>query len=184
MTGMGELFHNLNAHFDSVDGVMAVDFSEEMCAKARLGALRSPQLSCRIMEADALNSPIESGSADCVYCSFGLKTLSESQQRAFAAEVARILKPGGKFSFIEISVPTNRFFKFLFLFYLRYVIPLVGRMLLGNPSNYRMLAYYTEAFNNSSFFQNCLQQENLETQSFRHFFGSATGVYGAKNDHR
>jgi demethylmenaquinone methyltransferase/2-methoxy-6-polyprenyl-1,4-benzoquinol methylase len=34
------------------------------------------------------------------------------------------------------------------MFYLKHIIPGIGRLLLGNPENYRMLGVYTEKFGN------------------------------------
>ncbi len=180
MTGMGELFASIERNFDSVESVLAIDFSHEMCTQAARQAARWPELKFEIKESDVLESDIGSETADHIFCSFGLKTLSRGQEAILAREIARILKPGGYFSFIEISVPRNLVLRLPFLFYLRFVIPFIGRLFLGNPSNYRMLAQYTEAFGDASRFQSLLKQEGLSASFYSHFFGCATGVFGSK----
>ena len=62
-------------------------------------------------------------SADFIVCSFGLKTFNETQLGTLADEVVRLLKPGGVFSFIEISVPQNAL-RPAYMFYLKKLIPL------------------------------------------------------------
>jgi ubiquinone/menaquinone biosynthesis C-methylase UbiE len=115
-----------------------------------------------------------------VVSSFGLKTLDSNQQTRLAAQVARLLRPGGLYSFIEISAPGARPLRWLYLFYLRRVIPLVGWMLLGNPANYRMLGIYTEAFGDCRHFAACLSRAGLDAEYVSHFYGCATGVRGRK----
>lgn len=180
MTGMGELYPSLARKFRSIDRLVAIDFSSEMCKSAKKNSIRWPSLHCDVIEVDALQSKLQSSETDYVFCSFGLKTLSKKQQEILAKEVARILRPGGHFSFIEISVPKHKGLRLLFLLYLRIFIPIIGRLFLGNPSNYRMLAVYTEDFESSDFFLKCLQKENLITNFYDHFFGCATGVFGSK----
>lgn len=60
------------------------------------------------------------------------------------------------------------------------MIPLVGRLLLGDPACYRMLGAYTEAFGDASHFAECLRHEGLEVAEASFFFGCATGVRGVK----
>jgi demethylmenaquinone methyltransferase/2-methoxy-6-polyprenyl-1,4-benzoquinol methylase len=66
------------------------------------------------------------------------------------------------------------------MFYLKRLIPLVGRMLLGNPDCYRRLGAYTEPFGEASHFANCLREAGLKATSVSFFFGCATGVRGMK----
>jgi demethylmenaquinone methyltransferase/2-methoxy-6-polyprenyl-1,4-benzoquinol methylase len=118
--------------------------------------------------------------ADVVVSSFGLKTFDREQQRLLARKVTQLLKAGGSYSFVEISLPPFPPLRSVYMFYLKTLIPLIGRMLLGNPDCYRMLGVYTEAFDNTSHFAGCLREAGLEVVLFSHFFGCATGVRGIK----
>lgn len=80
----------------------------------------------------------------------------------------------------EISVPKHALIRLPFLFYLNCFIPWIGKLCLGNPANYRMLAYYTQNFGNAREFHGLLQGEGLEARYFEHFFGCASGVFGSK----
>ena len=100
--------------------------------------------------------------ADAVVSSFGLKTFDREQQRRLAHTVARLLKPGGTYSFVEISVPPFLPLRAAYMFYLKWLIPLIGRLLLGNPDSYRMLGAYTQAFDNATHFAGCLREAGLE----------------------
>jgi len=112
--------------------------------------------------------------------SFGLKTFTAEQQEQLARVVLRILRPGGTFSFLEISVPPFAWLRWPYLFYLSYIVPFIGRIFLGNPNNYRMLGRYTAAHRNCSEFANRCSSAGLVVSQTSFFFGCATGVTGRK----
>ena len=176
MSGMGELWRSLAPGLASSARLIGIDFSTQMTRRTR----RDWAFATDVWVTDALEVDGASVQADVVVSSFGLKTLSAGQQARLAGRVAEILKPGGAYSFIEISVPPSRFLRPAYMFYLKRVIPLVGRLLLGNPDCYRMLGIYTEAFGNARHFASCLRHAGLEATETTHFFGCATGVRGVK----
>lgn len=146
MTGMGELCPEVGNSIGPGGRIIAVDISPVMCSKTRQHQAERLVCPLEVIEADALCSSLPTGSADVVLASFGLKTFSSDQVRQLAREVRRLLKPGGVFSFIEISVPPSGVLRWPYMLYLKRLIPLIGRLLMGNPENYRLLGVYTEAF--------------------------------------
>ncbi len=176
MSGMGELWRSVSLRFGAATEVVAVDISEEMVRRSP----RIPPCSVTICVEDVLAFCPPSQSFDAVVSSFGLKTFNLEQQQRLAAQVGRILRPGGGFSFVEISVPSNRALRLVYMFYVKRIIPLVGRTLLGNAENYRLLGVYTEAFGTCSHFADCLRRLGLQVTFVRYFFGCATGVVGCK----
>ncbi|WP_233903071.1 class I SAM-dependent methyltransferase [Stieleria maiorica] len=180
MTGMGELCPAIAKRIGPRGKIVAVDNSPVMCGKARQN--HDGRLGCDldVREEDALGSQIPDASVDVVVSSFGLKTFSHEQTVALAHEVHRILKPGGSFSFIEISVPPARWLRVPYLFYLHTLIPIIGRVLMGNPDNYRMLGVYTVAFGDCQSAISAFQQAGLDPSRRSYFFGCATGLVGRK----
>jgi ubiquinone/menaquinone biosynthesis C-methylase UbiE len=176
MSGMGELWHSLSKVLPASARVVGVDLSPEMARRTR----REWRFQFEVSVADVLTWEAPAEFADVVVSSFGLKTFDRQQQRLLARKVAQLLKAGGSYSFVEISVPPFLPLRSLYMFYLKRLIPLIGRMLLGNPDCYRMLGVYTEAFDNTSHFASCLQEAGLEVVLVSHFFGCATGVRGSK----
>ena len=179
MTGMGELCPDLARMLGSSGVIRAVDLSPAMCQGAShvVGSCACP---IDLIEADVLESELESSTVDAIVSSFGLKTFSEQQLRRLAEQIARLLKPGGIFSLVEISVPRNGLLRWPYLFYIKHVIPLIGRFFLGNPDNYRMLGVYTEEFGNCTLVKMEFERAGLVTEERSHFFGCATGVRGHK----
>jgi len=123
-----------------------------------------------------LRNRIESASADFITSTFGLKTFSEEQHAVLAREISRILKKGGQVSMIEVSKPL----RILFMFYLKRVIPLIGKLFMGNSRDYRMLGIYCEAFGDCRSFRDKLEKAGIQTGYKEYFFGCATGVVGVK----
>ncbi|MFO0800955.1 MAG: class I SAM-dependent methyltransferase [Gemmataceae bacterium] len=179
MTGMGELCPDVARAVGPTGSIRALDLSPVMCRRATQTAARC-RCPTEVVEADALHHELESASFDGVVSSFGLKTFSPDQTRRLAEQVARLLKPGGRFAFVEISVPPRRWLRVPYRFYLNRVIPLVGRVLLGNPDNYRLLGVYTERFGHCGPARAAFERAGLVAEKQAYFFGCATGVCGHK----
>lgn len=109
-----------------------------------------------------------------------MKTFNAKQLNDLALEINRILKEGGEFSFIDVSVPRNKLLQFFYMFYLKQVIPILGRLFLGNPSTYKMLGIYTEKFQNSKEVHSIFSAHFEHVEYYEYFFGCASGIVGRK----
>jgi demethylmenaquinone methyltransferase/2-methoxy-6-polyprenyl-1,4-benzoquinol methylase len=176
MTGMGELWEHVLPRIGPDGRLVALDISTAMCDRARARKMDAVE----ILEIDVLENGFSDASADCVLSSFGIKTFSDTQKARLAKEIHRVLKPGGVFSLIEISVPASAILRVPYMFYVKRVIPALGRLFLGNPENYRMLGVYTERFGNCDIMAAALKNAGLEVSVSRHFAGCATSVFGRK----
>ncbi len=180
MSGMGECWPSIAREVGDTSAIVAVDFSTEMCSRAKRTMARLGSHRIHVMQEDILDNSIPGGSADFIVSSFGLKTFSSEQRRSLAREIARILRPGGRFSLLEISVPRLRALRIPYMFYLKHCIPVIGTLLMGNPSNYRMLGVYTEAFGDCRETGTHLREAGLEVQDHDLFFGCATALTGQR----
>jgi ubiquinone/menaquinone biosynthesis C-methylase UbiE len=178
MSGMNELCRSLKTHAPKTLRLTAIDFAPEMVRRAR----NDWHFRVTTCLQDVLTWDFEPASADVVISSFGLKTFDQNQQLQLARQGSALLRPGGTFSFVEISVPHALGLRPLYLFYLNRIIPWVGRLFLGNPANYRMLGIYTQQFGNCKYFAECLRQQRMQVTEVSDFFGCATGVRGYKLD--
>jgi demethylmenaquinone methyltransferase/2-methoxy-6-polyprenyl-1,4-benzoquinol methylase len=182
MSGMGECWKPIAKKAPANAQLIALDFSGEMVKHAQNRVQKLKLKNISVLKEDVFNNSIASNSADCVISGFGLKTFSPTQLDKLAIEIERILKPNGQFSLIDVSVPKNSFLKFFYLFYLKRVIPVLGRIFLGNPSTYKMLGVYTENFENSKEVQQIFQRHHFEVEYIEYFFGCASGIKGRKLD--
>jgi demethylmenaquinone methyltransferase/2-methoxy-6-polyprenyl-1,4-benzoquinol methylase len=183
MTGGGECLGHIKKHFGPATKVDLVDWSDVMCERARNNIARNKHADSEVLCCNALNLPRPENNYDVLYSTFGLKTLTDEELVMLANEIKRVLKPGGRFCMLEFSIPTNRALQPFFRCYVKYLVPLMGWLFLGNPDNYRMLWQYTVAFGNCDKVHKVLESCGLEVVSSSFFFGSATQIHGHKPLH-
>ena len=179
LTGMGECLPPIRKRLIS-GKLRALDFCPTMCEKAKDTARRLGLDEQTILCEDVFFNSVPDNIADRIVCSFGLKTFSREQSAAFAKEIFRILKPGSRFSAVEISVPKTKWLTTLYLFYIGKIIPLLGKLFLGNPQNYRELGLYTQAFESCERTATDFKQAGLTVRTYSLFFGCATGIVAEK----
>ncbi len=175
MAGSGECWPYLRAR--AVAKIIAVDFSPIMVQRQQ----RRSQGSRRPIEVrleNATKTSVPPQSVDCVVGAFGLKTLSDEALAAFAQELKRILKPGGRFSLFEISSAENWVLGPLYRWYVSAVIPQIGRLLLGDIECYRMLGIYTQAFGSGTRVLPIFRTAGFQVEVRQHFFGCASALVG------
>ncbi|MBK8055743.1 MAG: class I SAM-dependent methyltransferase [Saprospiraceae bacterium] len=181
LTGMGETWNATKNKLPN-SNLTVLDFSEGMLKYAQLKNEFEFNNEITVLQQDILNNQLPSNHYDFVTCAFGLKTFNAEQLQILALETKRILKKGGQFSFVEVSKPRNKILKTLYGFYLGQIIPILGRLLLGNPEEYKMLWQYTSKFDNVKTATEIFTKTGLTTNFNSYFYGCATGFYGTKTD--
>lgn len=181
MTGMGEAVRSIRKRVGSGGAVTAVDFCPAMTkrAEARYGK-GGQDCPVNVVTCDVLSDALPMGPFDAVVSTFGLKTFSAEQTGALAKRVFEVLKPGGGFSFVEISVPKSRVLRWPFMLYLRHVIPVIGWVCMGNANCYRYLGRYTTAFGSCTSAAQAFREAGLEVEVRSLFFGCATILVGRR----
>lgn len=181
LTGMGETWNATKNKLPN-STLTVLDFSDGMLKYAKQKSETKFNNEIIVLQQDILNNKLPSNHYDFVTCAFGLKTFNDEQLNMLALETKRILKSGGQFSFIEVSKPNNRILETLYGFYLGKIIPILGRLLLGNPEEYKMLWQYTNKFDNAKKAAEIFANTGLTTEFNSYFYGCATGFYGTKTD--
>ncbi|MCW5875020.1 MAG: class I SAM-dependent methyltransferase [Anaerolineales bacterium] len=180
MSGQGEAWPDILRWIGPGGQLYAFDISNRMVELSTQTAAFKRSNHLHVSNQNALVISFTNASMDAVISTFGLKTFSEPQLHTLAREIMRLLKPGGTFALVEISVPASAILRIPYMIYIQYCIPLLGRVLLGNPDNYRLLARYTRLFKNAKRAQAIFRIAGLETQYTEFFFGCASAVYGHK----
>ena len=133
-TGTGDLALELARRTTPSGEVVGVDFSEEMVARAREKAAgRASPATFRV--ADALALPFAGDAFDAATVAFGIRNVSDLD--AGLAEMARVVRPGGRVVVLEITAPA-RLRRFYGLWFDR-VVPRMGRVLGRDGSAYSYL---------------------------------------------
>ena len=180
MTGMGECWKHILKKSDKNSKLIGLDFSTEMINRAKKNKRKFEKSTIEVLKENVFQNSIENGTADYVISGFGLKTFNDEQLGKLANEIDRILKPNGKFSLIDVSVPNSKFLKPFYMFYLKNIIPILGKLFLGSPETYRMLGVYTEEFGNSKNVHRIFNEQEFEVEYVEYFYGCASGIKGRK----
>ena len=180
LTGMGECWKFIDKKTDGNSKLIAIDFSTEMIKGAKKNKLKFREKKIELLKENVFHNSIKKNSADFLISGFGLKTFNHEQLEKLAKEIDRIMKVGGKFSLIDVSVPKNYFLKKIYLFYLKRIIPILGNLFLENPEPYKMLGIYTTEFENSRVVEEIFKKQNFEVEYLEYFYGCASGIKGRK----
>jgi demethylmenaquinone methyltransferase/2-methoxy-6-polyprenyl-1,4-benzoquinol methylase len=118
--------------------VVGVDFAAEMLRLAdRKIASLGLQRSIRVVRGDGMHIPVASASCDAATIGFGIRNVIEP--RAALAELARVLRPGGRLAILEFGQPRLPGIRTLYAWYFRYLLPLVGKLVSKHQSAYSYL---------------------------------------------
>ncbi len=96
------------------------------------------------LEADAINLPIKSESIDAITIAFGLRNIENIDEAL--KEFHRVLKKNGKLAILEFTMPKNRLILSFYTLYLKYIIPIIGRIISGNNFAYSYLYRSIQSF--------------------------------------
>jgi demethylmenaquinone methyltransferase / 2-methoxy-6-polyprenyl-1,4-benzoquinol methylase len=114
--GTGDLCRELRAAGHLPVGF---DFSHGMLQAARTDA--------PLVEADILRLPVGDASADGATCGFALRNVVSLQ--ALFAELARVVRPGGRIALLETAEPEPWLLRLGHRVYFRKVVPAIGGLL-------------------------------------------------------
>jgi len=129
--GTGDLAIELARRVGAGGEVIGTDFAEEMLERARA---KAPELAWEW--GNALELPYASGRFDAATVGFGARNFSDLDRGL--AEMARVVKPGGRVVVLEITTPRRPPLSTFYSVWFDRVVPLIGR-LTGEEEAYTYL---------------------------------------------
>ena len=120
-TGTGDLAVELGRRVGPEGEVVGSDFSEEMLTLARR---KAPGL--RFEWGNALDLPYEDARFDAATVGFGARNFSDLDRGL--AEMARVVRPGGRVVVLEITTPQRPPLSTFFQVWFDRIVPLMGRL--------------------------------------------------------
>jgi demethylmenaquinone methyltransferase / 2-methoxy-6-polyprenyl-1,4-benzoquinol methylase len=130
-TGTGDLAIALKRRVGPAGSVVGVDFAERMLELARR---KAPDV--RFEAGNALALPYADGDFDAATVGFGARNFEDL--RAGLAELARVVRPGGRVVVLDITRPERPPLSHFFRLWFDRAVPLLGR-LAGDPDAYSYL---------------------------------------------
>lgn len=120
--------------------VTASDFTESMLVQGRRKALArrgDAGPSVAFVAGDALALPFGDGTFDAVTSGFAMRNVADIG--AAFAEMCRVTRPGGRVVCLEVARPRHAVVRWGHAAYFRGVVPLLGRLVTGQPAAYAYL---------------------------------------------
>jgi demethylmenaquinone methyltransferase/2-methoxy-6-polyprenyl-1,4-benzoquinol methylase len=118
---------------------VGLDITHRMLQLARLRAsgAAAGQAAVTFMTGDMGSLPFRSGAFDLVTTGYGLRNVPDLD--AAIAEIARVLRPGGRLLSLDFNKPDSPLVRGAYLWYLTVVGASLGWLLHGDPDTYRYI---------------------------------------------
>ncbi len=141
--GTGDLAFELARLVGPQGSVIGSDFSERMLDLARRKSAERAGAPVRFEYGDALALAYDDDSFDAVTVGFGVRNLADLDRGV--AELARVLKPGGRLVILEITQPQRPPLSTFFSLWFDRLVPLLGRF-AGDREAYAYLPESVKRF--------------------------------------
>lgn len=143
--GTGEIFFTFLKNYPQDCEGYLLDFCPEMleCARLKAEKLPSPP-KVAFITADACSIPLENNSIDCISIAYGIRNVKDPH-RCFQ-EAYRVLKPGGTLGILELTQPETPFLKGIHRFYLKFILPTLGKIFTKDKKAYQYLCSSIQDF--------------------------------------
>lgn len=179
-TGTGDQLFSILSKRSNISDALGMDLSKEM-VKIAMDKRLKKELShrCRFQIADASNLPLDNASVDAITLSFGIRNMPNPSQ--VLQEAYRVLETAGSIYILEFSLPNRPWIQSIYLFYLRNILPKIGRLLTRDLNAYLYLNQTIESFPRGKDFEALMEEAHFS--NIRHYplsFGIATLYVGSK----
>lgn len=126
-------------------------------------------------QADALNLPYPDNAFDAVVSGYLLRNVIDLDR--CMAEQYRVVKPGGMIVALDTTPPPQNILRPFIEIHLRYVIPMLGRLVTEAPDAYEYLPSSTQSFKAPAELVAIMQSAGLSRVSFQKFMLGTMAVH-------
>src|SRR5574341_810549 len=169
-TGTGDMMFQAQQRDPQVRAV-GVDFADQMM---RVGQRRPGASRFSWTRADALNLPFRDSLFDAATSGYLMRNVIDVP-RAFREQM-RVVRPGGRVVCLDTSPPPPNLLRPFIMLHLKYVIPLLGRLISGDRSAYKYLPESTQTFKTPDELAAMMRSVGLQDVRYRRFMFGAMAV--------
>lgn len=144
-TGTGPWLPQLRRAVGPEGRVVGIDFSLAMLQN---GGAEFAKQDAPCLQGDATELPFHDNCFDAATVAFGIRNVARID-RGFA-EMARVVRPGGRVVCLEFAEPHPGTFRALYEFYSRFIMPSVGGIVSGRRDAYAYLPASVRRFKSRS----------------------------------
>jgi demethylmenaquinone methyltransferase/2-methoxy-6-polyprenyl-1,4-benzoquinol methylase len=174
--GTGDLALELGRRVGEDGSVVGCDFSEPMLDLARSKAGEQGAANVRFEWADALALPYDDGTFDAVTVGFGVRNFADLDRGL--AELARVLRPGGRIAILELTQPSRFPLSWFFALWFDRIVPLLGT-LAGDRDAYSYLPESVKRFPGPQALAERLDSSGLERIRYLVLAGGIIAIHSA-----
>ncbi len=139
-TGTGDVALEIARSTPPSVSITGADFCKEMVELGQVKVAASPyasRINFRVAPCEDL--PFPDNTFDSITIAFGIRNVVD--RRLGLAEMWRVLRPGGRMIILEFSTPRSQFFRQIYYFYFRRLLPMIG----GLFSRYNAYKYLPDS---------------------------------------
>ncbi len=174
--GTGMLSLEMAGVMQGTGRVVGLDFCEKMLEKGRKNISKSPYKdSIEFVHGNAMDLPFEDGYFDCAVIGFALRNVPDIEK--VLGEMSRVVKTGGRVVSLELSKPSLPLFKQGYYLYFNHIMPLLGRLGIGQKWPYKYLADSLKDFPHQSELKLIFKKLGLKDVCYYELTGGIVSVH-------
>lgn len=156
--------------------VVGIDLSRQMLVRA-VAKLQQKLSGSKYapVQGDALLMPFGNGTFKSAMVAFGIRNMEDLG--AFLDEIYRVLNMHGRFTILEFSVPERVPFRWIYMAYLKYVLPFIGGIISGDHEAYRYLRDSVMGFPSPKILEGMMEGRGFRVVQSRALFGGISHLY-------
>lgn len=176
-TGTGDwaiaLANAVGAHGE----VIGLDFSQNMLKIAQDKQEQQALKQLTLIQGNAMELPFEDDSFDYVTIGFGLRNVPDYS--TVLREMYRVTKPGGQVVCLETSQPTLIGYRQASLFYVRHIMPLLGKFIAKSYDEYSWLQESARHFPNKNVLKQMFLEAGFSKVDVKSYSGGVAAMHKA-----
>ncbi len=156
--------------------VIGVDFCENMLAVGQKNISATPYKDIiELKQGNALDLPFDDNTFDCATIGFALRNVPDI--RKTLEEMRRVVKPGGKVVSLELSKPSFPGFKQAYYLYFDHILPILGKLGIGQDGPYSYLPKSLKAFPHQKVIRDIFEEVGLKNADYKELTGGIVSVH-------